>query len=713
MQIIQGIRDKGAAITIAVIALALIAFILMDAKRDASGGKSMASNIGKINGRGVELSEFNKSVKQQEDQEEQRYGRKPNSAQSVGIRQQMWDQMVIEKLVYNEADKLGIDFTSKELYTLLSSEDPANPFLQDKQLMDASGKLDISKVNQAINNIKKMKGEQRDALNEQIVDPSQLNSVATKYFSLISAGTYYPTWMEEKNNKETKAFASVSYVSIPYTAVSDSAVKVTDADVEKYISKNKDKFKQEAGRMISYVSFSQLPNSEDSARIKESVIALKESFKTETNIKAFIARNTSVVEFDSNFLPKSKIQSTQADSIVKIPVGEVYGPYVDKGSYVIARVLGTKTLPDSVKARHILIPTIDPQTRQPIAEDSVAKKQADSIFAAIQAGADFAQMAQKFSSDGSKDKGGDLGTFGYGAMVPEFNDFCFNKTTGSRQVVRTMFGYHIIEIMSQKGNSPAYKVALLAKEIQASEATINNASFAATKFATDRNEKSFDTASLQKKGLQKVTVPTLVKENDGQLGMLQEARQLIRWAFDAKKGDVSDPYSIDDQFVVATVDNILSEGTQDVKNARPLAESAIKQEKKGALILTKLGNAATLESAAAAYALQVLNAGADSSIVFTAKVSDKIVSELGQEPKVIGACFNKENQTKPSTPIVGKNGVYVIKVNSLGTKNADNPEVADENRKKQISDLRSLSTGNWIEALKKNATIKDSRSEFY
>ncbi|MEI7964402.1 MAG: SurA N-terminal domain-containing protein, partial [Chitinophagaceae bacterium] len=100
MQIIQGIRDKGAAITIAVIALALIAFILMDAKRDASGGKSMASNIGKINGRGVELSEFNKRVKQQEDQEEQRYGRKPNSAQSVGIRQQMWDQMVIEKLVY-------------------------------------------------------------------------------------------------------------------------------------------------------------------------------------------------------------------------------------------------------------------------------------------------------------------------------------------------------------------------------------------------------------------------------------------------------------------------------------------------------------------------------------------------------------------------------------------------------------------------------------
>lgn len=710
MQIIQGIRDKGAAIVIVVIALSLIGFILMDAKQGSSRlFSSNTSSVGKVNGSAIEQGEFNKKVKDMEDQEEQRMGKKASVSRSAEIREQIWNTMVAEKVFYAEAAKLGIDFTSKELSVILSSDDPSNPLLQDKQMVDpATGKLDMSKVSQALSNIKKMKGEQRDMINAQIVDPQKLTSISTKYFALLNASAYYPAWMQEKDTKESKVFANISYVAIPYTAINDSTLKVSDVEVEKYVQQRKELFKQEEGRMISYVSFSQLPSVDDSARTKEAVEGLKNNFATETNVKSFIARNTSSIEFDSNYLPKSKIITRFLDSITKIPQGSVYGPYVDNGSYVLARILGTKTLPDSVKARHILIATVNAQTGQPIIEDSIAKKQADSIFSAIKGGADFAALAKKYSSDGSKDKGGDLGTFAFGAMVPEFNDFCFSKPVGTRDVVKTQFGYHIIEIMSQKGASPAYKIAYMAKEILASEATINKASLDATKLSAEKDPKNFE-AYLQKNGLKKVSVPTIIKENDAQVGQIQEARQLVRWIFGAKKGEISDPYSIGDQFVVAMVDRIQQEGTQDIQSARVMAEVAIREQKKSEEIIKKLGSNVTLESAAAAYGKQIMTAGADSTITFTSQV----INNVGQESKLIGACFNKEYQTRVSAPIVGKTGVYIIKVNSIEAKAADTPAEADMKRTQQLGMLRSQAAAGWFEGLKKQATIKDNRSEFY
>ncbi len=710
MQIIQGIRDKGAAIVIVVISLSLIGFILMDAKQGSNNMfRSNSGGIGKVNGNVVTQEEFNKRVKFLEAQEEQQSGAKPTTARYVQIREQVWNQIVAERVFYAEAEKLGIDFTSKELNAVLTSNDPSNPLMQDKQMVDpATGKLDMSKVSQAIANIKKMKGEQRDMIDAQVIDPQKLTSISTKYFALLNASAYYPAWMEEKDIRENKNFATISYVAIPYQTISDSAYKVTDAEIEKYVQKHKDLFKQDAGRMISYVSFSQLPSSADSAKTKGIVEALKAEFAKETNVKTFLARNTSTIEFDTNYVPKSKINSIAIDSIVRLSPGSVYGPYLDKNNFVLAKVLGSKTLPDSVKARHILIATVNSQTGQPILEDSIAKKRADSILAAVNSGANFALLALQYSSDGSKDKGGDLGTFGYGTMVPEFNDYCFEKPVGSRAVVKTQFGYHVIEVLSQKGQSPAYKIGFMAKEIFASEETINKASMEATKLSAEKDAKSLD-AYLKKNGIQKVTNPTLIKENDGQIGQMQDARQLVRWVFEAKKGDVSDPFSIGDQFVVAIVDKIQEEGTQDVETARAMAEKAIKEERQGEEILKKLGSNPTLESAAAAYAKQILTAGQDSSITF----KSQIINGIGNEPKLIGAAFNKANMNKVAAPIAGKTGVYVIKVNGIAEKAPNTAAEAAQFRTQQLTALRNQAATNWFEGLRKKATIKDDRSKFY
>lgn len=709
MQIIQSIRDKGAAIVIIVISLSLIGFILMDSRQ---GGSSMfgstSTNVGKVNGENIELAYFNKRVKQTEDMQEQRTGQRSSGTQTYQTREQMWNQIVAEKIFFAETDKLGIEFTSKELSAVLLSNDPNNPLLQEQGMKDAvTGKLDVSKAQTALSNIKKFKGEQREAVNAQIVDPLKLSSVVAKYTGLLNASVYYPTWMKERDNAESKNFSQISFVNIPYSEIADSTIKVTDEDINDYVSKHKDLFKQEAGRVISYASFSQLPNAADSSRTQAQVQELVTPFAADSNAKVFVARNTSVMDFDDKFKPKSKFNIAVIDSIISQPTGTVYGPFVDKGNMVIAKVLGTSQLPDSVHARHILIPVNDPQTGQPVNADSTAKKLADSIYNAILGGADFASMALKYSSDGSKDKGGDLGTYGYGAMVPEFNDFTFENPVGSKKVVQTQFGYHVIEILSQKDFKPAYKIAFIAKEILASDITINNASLEATKASAEKNREALE-KYLAKTGKHLTEVPTAVKENDFSVGALQDARQLVRWAFEAKKGDVSEPYSIGDQFVVATVDKIYKEGVQDATTARPGSEAIIRNRKKADIIIKKIGSNPTLESAAAAYNKTVQQAGADSTLT----MASQIINGLGVEAKVIGASFNKDYQNKVSPPIAGTSGVYLVKVNSIQTKPAGTAEEAAQQVSSKLNTMRGA-IGNWYEGLKKQASIKDNRSEFY
>ena len=253
----------------------------------------------------------------------------------------------------------------------------------------------------------------------------------------------------------------------------------------------------------------------------------------------------------------------------------------------------------------------------------------------------------------------------------------------------------------------AYKIAFLAKPILSSDETINAASLASSKAAAQKNGKDL-TDYAAKNGLSMVEFPTTIKENDFTVGNMQDARSLVRWAFEAKKGDVSEPIAIGNDFVVATVNKIYSEGTQDAATARIGAEAIVRNMKKAEMITAKLGSTPTLETAAAAYKKQVLTAGADSTIT----MAGRIINGIGAEPKVIGAAFNKDYITKASSPIIGASGVYVLKV--LGVQQKAEP-TADEKATQTTARFAAIrqQTNNWFEALRKQADIKDTRSKFF
>ncbi|HEV2833192.1 MAG TPA: peptidyl-prolyl cis-trans isomerase, partial [Hanamia sp.] len=502
--------------------------------------------------------------------------------------------------------------------------------------------------------------------------------------------------------------------AVPYSVISDSAVKVSDKEIENYLDKNELKYKQEAGRMISYVTFSAAANAQDSARIRQTLIDLKPQFVADSNAKLFMGKNSSAIPFFDGYTPQSKLQIPFKDSVIALPNGGVFGPYEDANNYVLAKKISTKILPDSITARHILIGTIDPQTQQPLIADSTAKRLADSIATAIAGGADFDLLEQKYSTDqaAKKEKGVmtfDLVTIQGEGFAKEFGDFLLNEKGETKKVVKTQFGYHYIEILDKKGLQPAYKIAYLAREIAPSDETINAANTAAIKLAGNaRNVKAFN-EYISKNGLNKVDVPNPVKENDFQLGGLQDARSIVKWAFEAKEGEVSEPFTVKDDFIVAVVDRRIKEGVPDVVTARPLVEPIIRNLKKADEIKKKLNNPTTLEAAAKVYNLQVLNTGADSTLTFQAQ----IINGVGNEPRVAGAAFNKAYQTKVSPPIAGNTGVFVIKVNSVATKAPLSPEMLEQQKMSEINRQIQSALGQSFNALKKIAKIEDDRSKFF
>lgn len=714
MQIIQKIREKGAAIVIGVIALSLIGFILMDANlglsRNAGGDREV---IGEVNGRKISTEEYNAKVKLFEGY----YGGRVSGPTANYVRQSAWDELVKQRFSEAEYEKLGITFSAKELSTIIYSAEDAPQILKQNFTDKTTNQYDVARVQQWWAEVKKEKGGEKVEIAEtQVIEPARKEALERKYGGLLAASAYYPGWMKEEDAADAKKFATISYVAIPYSVVNDSTVKVSDEDIMNYMSKRKAAFEQDGGRKIAFVNFSTNPSAADSAGTFQAVNSLREAFIADSTPKAFLSKNNSTSQYVDMWIPKSKLNGAQKDTIATLPLNTVYGPFQEAGNFILAKKIAERQVPDTVKCRHILIATKDQQSGAVKLTDSAAKQKIDSVEAAVRAGGDFAALAKQYSDDaGSKDKGGEYtipffsnnpqqDPLTFASLAKEFGEAAFFGNAGDKKVIKTELGYHYIEVISQSSFEPAYKIAYMSRDITASEETVRKATADANNLAAAAKDvKSFD-EYVAKNKLQKTESPAIIKENDFAVGEdLPDAKQVVSWAFKAKQGEVSEPIVLSDRIVVGLVTKVVPKGLPDVQSVRPQWEAKVRQSKKAEIIKAKLTASPTLETAAAAYpGTRSDTAGADSSLVF----SSSIINGVGPEPKVIGAAFNEAYKSKPSEPIEGVNGVYVIKVLNYGEKAVDLPP--SDKAKRMAGEMFYR----WAEGLKKLADIEDERSKF-
>jgi peptidyl-prolyl cis-trans isomerase D len=716
MSIIQRIREKGALISAIIIGLSLLGFILMDAlsgRANLFDGSS--NNIGSVNGESIKYNEFNLAYNATIEQyKAQGYTGDQASEQAL---QQAWTQEVNDRLLEDEYEALGLSVSDAEFNDFLFVNPPAD---LKQQFTDSLGRYNASQLQARLKELKAYKGNDPKMLEQKIGVDQYLTQLRKqrldeKYQAIFSSTIYVPKWMVEKRIAEASLIGNVSYVAVPYTTISDSAVKVTDEEIRSHMEKNKKDFKQEQeSRTISYVLFNVAPSASDSAQAREKLTLLKTGFDTTTKYEDFLARNNSRTPFYDGYINKANIQQPNKDSILSAPVGVVYGPYLDGSNYVYSKIIGVRTQPDTVKVRHILVATQqrDPQSGQSfqVRDDSTAKKLIDSIQAAHKAGSSFDTLVAQLSEDpGSKDKGGVYENITAGGMVPAFNDFIFGNPTGATGVVKTEFGYHYIEILSQKGSSPAYKVAYLTVPIATSQRTEEAIYNQARMFRAGVDDlESFKAAAdkeLRPKGINVLVAPdiTPIASNVPGIG---NSRTFVRAIYDVDRGEIIGPEKIDNAYVVAVVTDIEEPGMVSVARARMRVGDALKNKKKAEMIKKNIGTITTLEAVSAKTGQPIQTAdslrmgGNNNPISF--------------ETKVVGATFNPANKGKVVTEAIeGQSGVFVIRVNSTGTAPVFNASV-DEMRKQMEQQARQgMMYQKPVDVLRKNANVKDNRANFF
>lgn len=738
MSVIQKIQEKYAKLMAIIIAVALMIFVVMLAFENGGslfrGGNS--SSIGKVNGHVIEYSDFSKKLEQTEKTMEARgYG------SGAAIQQQAmdaaWNDEVNGVIEDNELDKLGIKVGKKEMGDILYG--PNAPADLKKLFTDTAtgiynGQMAKQQIDAAIK-IKKGTPQQLDQRDQLIafINYQQDQRLKDKYISLLSNSVNYPKWFVEQQIDDKAKLAKISLVRQPYADSTFSRdITISDKEIMDYFDKHQKDYKQQTieSRSIAYVAFSTKPSTADSAAVHDKVEGLKAKFDStkEADIPNFLA-SEGVNNFYNSYLSGKDIQIAVKDSIFKIPVGGIYGPYIDGTTYTIAKLLGKRQQADTVKVRHILVATAqrDPQTGEMTAtrDTAAARSLIDSIQKAIAKGSNFDTLCLKLSEDPGKNdqqtskfNGGVYDKITSGRMVAEFNDFIFGHPVGTKGVVKTEYGYHYIEILSAKGSTEAYKIAYLPKTIESSTETEINANNDANQFAANsRDQKSFDANAdklLKARGFGK-NVASDIAPMTYQISGLGQSRALVKAIYKADLGEVVEPEKAGDAYVVAIVTQINEDGKITAARARPLIEPLLKNKKIAEKIKQKIGNITTLEAASQALGGKAIET-IDSIRMTGTQIRAVMNTGITNEPRVIGVAFNAGSKGKVVTEAIeGASGVYVIRIDDISATSNSEANIAEERKSLYQTNKQQVLFGGRgpIDVLRNTATIKDRRGNFY
>lgn len=695
MGVMTFMRTKMGYFLVGGIAVVLALFVLEPLLTQGSMLTSSRNVVGSIDGQDISYEEFSPKVEQSIAQFKQQYGGNINPQMQAMAVDQAWQAEIANTVLTKEYDRLGLAVSGDELFDLLQGNNPSPLIVQ------YFGDPQTGQVNRA-GVISSLKAQAKDPQLKQQWDMLQLEiekqALQQKYANLVRNSVYVTSLEATDDYTNRNKLASFKYVDLPYSSILDADVKITDADYQAYFDANKKRFENPVEtRGFEYVSFSFLPTAADSVAVKAQVDKLAEDFRSTPNDSLFAANNSDV-KVPYTYLTKGKIDPTVEADIFNTPVGSYYGPKFSGESYKLVKVVGARTSPDSVKASHILI---DPAK---VGGDAVAMKLADSLKSVLQKGGSMADLAKKYSVDGSKDNGGDLGTFARGMMVTPFEDAAFDGQTGDIKVVRSQFGIHVIKINKQIGSSRVVKLAYIEKSLVPSQKTRDAAYKKASAFLSEVKGDNFN-ALAQKKGYT-IGLADKVTSTQGFAPGLDNPRQLIRDAFEADKNDVlSQVYSMDNGFVVAHLTNIKPKGQlalADVKtDIQPMVMNAVKAK----MLTEKMnkamsGNIDQIAQKLGKTAVPVQN------VVF----ANPILPGLAQENKVVGAVFGGQ-VGKVSKVIEGDKGVYVVAVDGF-----TNPAPMGNTFKQKetiMLDLTQRALGGAFQALQDKSDIKDNRVKFY
>ena len=710
MPIMTRMRDSMPVILFGLLIAFLITIIFewgMDYMGMRSGG---SDTVGEINGIKVTYKEFTEMVKAASDQQKAQTGKEPDESGLTQIREQVWQNLVTQRVVDEELHRMGITVSDQELVDWVRGENPPEDLRS--YFMDSTGTFRRDVFEQFLANpnqfVRDPEGNDPN-FGQQWLKQYEQNIRQRRLQEKLQSMLLATVRVSEGEIRQRFLDQSQQYAALyaPFDAnqlVPDSAVQVTDADVRTYYDENPDQYRVEAIRKLKYVLFLERASTSDSTVRQKDIEEAALKARTGSDFLQLVS--TYADKPDSGaFFRHGELSPAAENAIFSEKVGAIVGPIQDNDGYHLYKVMDERKGKDEfVHASHILL-SLDPGS------DTVATKAlAQRIAKDAQAGKDFAVLARQYSKDGgSAQNGGDLGWFGKGRMVPDFEKAAYASRIG--QVVgpiRSPFGLHIIKVHGR--DSRELKIAHIDMKIEPSSQTKNDLYDRARDFAYNARESEF-LKEAQQLGFEVREAQVQEKSTvvPG-VGMLPSA---VRWAFDNSVGSVSEPYTVPNGSVVMALAEAKDEGIRpfdEVKDqVRPLALRQKKIDQVVALasdLRQKLGSGDSLTKVTAlnpAITVQELPP-------FTLGSS---VPGVGRDPFFFGAVGGLQ-PGQISQPVKNQRGAFLVQLLTVSAFDSTAYDGQHETLKTRLlQEKRNRFFSDWLTKLKEKADIEDNRDLFF
>lgn len=694
MAIIGKIRDNS-VLVVAVVGISLALFIVGDWLTNR-GSATREDSVGEIYGKKISYTEYEKKVQEATERQKQQYeqsGMEMDDNMRDQIREQVWNQIIMERMVEQVFSKVPLSVSVDELNDMVYGTN-IHPYVKQVPIFqDYTGNFSVDSVKTFLTRLEQSPNPESRQQWIQFEEELKKDRRWNKYLTMLNKGVHTTTFEAKNDYIENTRKYNIRYVLKRYSEIPDSAVTLTDEDIRAYYEKNKKRkqYEQMGSRIINYVEFSVVPGTADIEFAKSEIEKLIEPFKNAENDSAFVMQYADTKNFTNDWSNPNDYTG-EADSLIQnAQKGDVIGPYKQFDTYKITKVRDIKFEPE-VKARHIL-------WRTEGADKAKVKKQVDSVVNIIKRKNNFEEMAGKFGTDGTKDKGGDLGWFGKGMMVKEFEDACFNGKLKNVTTVETQFGIHIIEV-TDKRNVKRIKAATVDYKIKPLQSTVDAAREKATEFynAIPDGSKFEETAKKFNLNVFENEVYANTKTINGE----PDSREIVRWLYSAQKDDVSDVYTMGEKLIVAQVKSIKEKGIPAFEDVRAMMEIPARNEKKATMLIEKMQNTTSLDELSKSIEAPLM----EGSLTF-AYVS--IPGGGGNEPEVIGTVFslNAKHKGALTKPIKGRMGVYVIQLQDISEAEPKDDYTA--NKETLQNKVKSAVSGETYRAMRDKANIVDKR----
>lgn len=703
MATLQKIRNRGTVLLI-VVGVALLAFILGDfLNSSVSYFSPVNKDVLNVDGNGIKSAAYNVKIQNMEEVYKMETGNSSlDTKTSNNLRTSVYNDFVNNTLLEEECKKIGFSVPVSELNNLLIGNN-ISPIITSRKIFTnpETEKFDPTYVARMItiveNGDKNM--SQQDIVKfraywnyfENLV---KVQALTGKYNKALTQGIV-------ANKLETEdAFNGGNYTATllapvkSYAAVADSLVaQPTHSEIQALYNKNKEQYKQQPNADIKYVSFPVKPSKEDYSSVEKDLNEAKAEFTRTTDIGSFVNANSDrkysgLAVDEKNVDPDFK---TFAFSGV---AGDVVGPILVKDTYKMARIVETGIQQaDSVKLRNIFVMADD-------GTEASTQQLADSLLAVLKAGGDFATLAQTYSKAGNAKQGGEVGwTTGVG-FDEEYITPAFGGQIGDYFTVSAAQGINIMQIEDMTSEVNKVKLAVITREVSASSRTQGQLYNKAKRFASNhKSAASMDTAATNL-GL-RLTPANHVDINATALGQIANARQVIRWAFEADENEVSDVFEVDNQLIVAILINKTDEAYRSLDDVKALLTTELLKEKKAAYIMNEMKGKSIAELKALQFNVDTLK---------DMNFASRYAGALGLEPKCMGAIASAK-QGELTAPIQGLNGVFALQLLNKSASDKTYDEATEAN-------LINTTTSQMVsymmpEVLKDHATIEDNRHIFF